>query len=78
MKRIMRRPRFEQILANIHLVNNESLVQDKAAARYNKIGKVWWLVEKFVARSKTTYNCDKHIACDEIMISYKGRRCDIK
>jgi len=74
----MKRPRFEQILSCIHLVYNSSLIQDKTAVGYDKIGKCRWLIENFVERSKSAYNCDKHLACDEIMVAYKGRRCDIK
>ena len=48
----MRRPKFEQILANIHLVNNETLVHDKTAEGYDIIGKVRWMIERFVVRSK--------------------------
>lgn len=77
VKDIMRRPRFEQILACVHLVDNES-VRDKIATGYNKIGKCRWLIENFVCRAKAMYNCDQHLACDEIMVPYSGRRCEIK
>ena len=58
IRNIMGRPRFEEILRCIHLVDNESLVQDKNAAGYDKIGKCRWLIENFVMRAKTAYNCD--------------------
>jgi len=74
----MRRIRFEQILACIHLVNNESLIQDKTTPGYDKIDKCCWLIENFVDRAKAAYSCDKYLACDEIMVPYRGRRCDIK
>ena len=78
IKRVMKRPRFEQILSCLYLVDNSSLFQDKSAEGYDKIGKCRWLIKNFVGRSKAAYNCDKYLACDEIMVAYKGRRCDIK
>ena len=78
VKRIMQRTRFEQILSCLHLVDNRSLVQDKTCVGYDKIGKCRWFIESFIGHSKAAYNCDKHLACDEIMVPYKGRRCDIK
>lgn len=78
IKHVMSRPRFEQILACLHLVDNQSLVHDKTSADYDKIGKCRWLIESFVCRAKAAYNCEKHLACDEIMVPYRGRRCDIK
>jgi len=77
IKHVMKRPCFEQILVCVQLVDNALLVQDKSTAWYDKIGKCQCLIENFVARSKSTYNCDKHLACDEIMVAYKGRGCDI-
>ena len=78
VKHVMRRPRFEQILSCIHLVDNDSLVHDKASIGYDKIGKCRWLLEAFVCKAKAAYNCEHHLACDEIMVPYRGRRCEIK
>ena len=78
LKRIMTRPRFEQILACIHLVDNTSLVKDKTHPSYDKIGKCRWLIDNFVFRSKAAYNCEKHVACDEIMVPNRGRHAEIK
>ena len=77
IKHVIRRPRFEQILSCLHLVDNETLVQDKIADAYDKIGKCRWLIESFVCRAKAAYNCNKHLACDEIMVPYRGRRWDV-
>jgi len=54
------------------------LVQDKTQVGYDKIEKCQWLVEKFVVRSKAVYNCEKYLACNEIMVAFKRRRCEIK
>ena len=78
IKRSMKRPRFEQILSYIHLVDNESLVQCKTDLRYNKIEKCRWLIQSFVRMLKALYNCKQHVACNEIMVPYQGRRCSIK
>jgi hypothetical protein len=74
----MHRRRFEQIYRKIYLVDNSTLVTDKRNLAYNKIAKVRWLVEDFIKISKRLYNCDRHMCVDEIMISYQGRRYDIK
>jgi len=63
---------FEQILACIHFDGNESLVQDKKALGYNKMGKCRWLIKKIVRRAKVAYNCDRYLACNEIMVPYRS------
>lgn len=74
----MRRARFEQITSNVHLVDNTTLVTDKASNEYDKIAKVRWLLDGFVSTCKRLYRCERHICVDEIMIPYRGRRCNIK
>lgn len=74
----MRRAQFESICRNIHLVDNNTLITDKANENYDKIAKVRWLVEGFVQTCKRLYNCERYICVDEIMIPYRGRKCNIK
>jgi len=48
VKAAMRRVRFEMISSNIHLVDNSTLITEKANANYDKITKVRWLLARFV------------------------------
>jgi len=59
-------------------VNNETLEVDKDSVAYDKLGKCRWFFDKFVAISKSLYNCERHLTVDEIMILYIGRYCQFK
>jgi hypothetical protein len=76
--KVLTRDRFESILRCLHCVNNEGLCRDKAAPQYDKIGKVRWLLEHFVRRSKELYNPDKMLTADEVMIAYRGHFSPIR
>ena len=60
------------------MVDNQTLIQDKNDSTYDKLGKCRRLIDFFLSRFQVAYNCDWHLACDEIMVPYKGRRCNIK
>lgn len=50
---VMTRKRFEAIIRCVHLVNNEAVVTDRTDPSYDKIAKVRWLIEAFVATSQS-------------------------
>lgn len=74
----MPRRRFEGITRCLHLVNNETLIIDRADPSYDKIAKVRWLCESFAQISQSLYNNERTLTVDEIMIAYKGRLCSIR
>ena len=76
IRAIMKRDRFEQILRNIHLVDNETIVTDNKSPEYDKLAKVKWHFEDFVMVSQSIYNCERHFIVDEIMIVYFGTYCN--
>jgi len=55
------------------VTDNHSLVTDRSQASYDKIGKVRFLVDHFVSRSKELYNPGRYITVDEMMVAYRGR-----
>ena len=59
-------------------MNNEAVVTDCTDPSYDKIAKVRWLVEAFVATSQSQYNNERVCTVDEMMIPYKGRYCNIQ
>jgi len=71
--RVMTRDRFESILCCIHCVDNTQLCRDKANVMYDKIGKVRWLLQHFVTRSRELFNCEKYVTTNEIMIAFRGQ-----
>lgn len=73
----MQQSRFEAIVRCIHLVNNEIVVTDQAAARYDKLAKVRWLIEEFARISQTLHNVERICTVHEIMVLYKGHYCTI-
>lgn len=75
---VFTRRRFEAIIRCIHLVNNDTLVQNKGELGYDKLGKVRWLVDRFAEISQSLYNAQRTCTVDEIMIPYKGRYCNIR
>jgi hypothetical protein len=74
----MKRPRFETILRCLHCMDNEKLTSDKNHPRYDKIGKVRWVLEDFVKISQRLYNPEKHLTADEIMVAYRGKYSSIR
>jgi hypothetical protein len=70
--------KFEAITQCIHLVDNDSLVQDCNHFGYDRIGKVRWLIELFARISHSLYNFKRICTVDEIMLLYKGRFCNIR
>lgn len=78
IKNIMSRDRFLSILRNIHLVDSSKLCTDKSDPRFDKLGKVRWLVDSFVSLCKKYLNPGKFLTVDEIMVAYKGRYCSFQ
>jgi len=68
----MSRDCFECIFRCLHWVDNSTLCQEKESVEYDKIGKVRWVLDHFVRRSKELFNCKKFLTCDEVMIAYRG------
>jgi hypothetical protein len=76
--RVLSRDRFESLLRCIHCVDNNSGCRDKEDAQYDKIYKIRWVLEHFVTVSKSLYNPEKFLTCDEIMIPYRGKKSPIR
>jgi hypothetical protein len=74
----MSRQRFKAITRCIHLVNNDSLQEDWNHPAYDRIGKVWWLVESFATISQSLYNCERICTVNEIMLPYKRKFYNIR
>jgi hypothetical protein len=72
ISRALTRRRFEAITRCVHLVNNDTLVQDPTNPAYDKIGKVRWLLERFTSIAQSLYNNERIVTVDEIMVPYKG------
>lgn len=75
---VMSHDRFECILRCLHFVDNSTLEKDKKARDYDKIGKVRWVIESFVCRSRELWNPEKFVTVDEIMIAYRGHFSPIR
>jgi len=69
---VMHRDRLECILRSLHCVDNHTLETNIANNGYNKIGKVRWFIDSFVAKSQELWNLEKFITVDKIMIVYRG------
>jgi len=68
---VMSRDHFEAFLHCLHYVDNSILCSNKDN-RYDKIGKVRWILEHFVERSHALFNLEKFVTVDEVMIAYHG------
>jgi len=66
---VFSRDRFESILRCFHCIDNAIAIRDKADPAYDKIR---WLLQHFVAISQSLYNPEKWLACDEVMVAYRG------
>jgi len=75
---VMTRDRFECILRCVHCVDNTTLETNKSARGYDKIGKVHWVIDGFVARSRELWNPEKFVTVDEIIIAYRGHFSPIR
>lgn len=71
--RIMTRNRFESLLRCIHCIDNSMLCRDNNSDQYDKLGKVRWIIEHFVERSRELFNCEKFVTTYEIMVAFRGR-----
>jgi hypothetical protein len=75
--RVFTRDRFESLFRYLHCVNNETLERNPTATGNDKLGKVRWVLTDFVRISRSLYNPEKYITCDEIMVAYRGHYSDI-
>jgi len=63
---------FEALLHCLHVIDNDSLETDRSHPKYDKIGKVRFIVDHFVKRSKKPYNLGRYITVDEMLVAYRG------
>jgi len=47
---------FEALLKYLHWVDNSSLCESKDDEQYDKTGKVKWVLEHFIKRSRALFN----------------------
>jgi hypothetical protein len=78
ISQVMTQKRFEAIVRCFHLVDNTTVVTNRNDPGYDKIAKVRWLVENFVATAQRHYNSECICIVDEMMIPYKGRYSPIQ
>lgn len=69
---VMKQKQFERMLIYFHCVNNKLLLIDKQSPQYDKIRKVWWLIEGFICKCLELFNLDIYIVVDEFMVAQKG------
>jgi len=72
ISRVMNRNCFECILHCLHCVDNRTFKTDKKNKGYNKIGKERWIIDSFVMWLRESWNPEKFVIGNEIMIAYRG------
>jgi len=61
---------FEALLHCLHVIDNNSLQNDRSHPDYDKIGKIKFIIHHFVTRLKELYNPRRYITIDEMMVAY--------
>jgi hypothetical protein len=52
-------------------------VRDPHDPVFDKIAKIWPLLEHFVLKSQALYNLEKEVTIDELIIAYKDKYCSL-
>ena len=65
----MSRNRFQQILSNLHLNDNNAMPKDNT----DKLYKLRPFIDRLNDNFMTLYNVNEHVSIDESMILFKGR-----
>lgn len=68
----MSRNRFDKLLKYFHLNNNANRLPHEDV-NYDKLFKVWSLLDRVVERCQTELRPERDLSVDEAMIKFKGR-----
>ena len=66
------RDRFFELRRYLHFVDNSTLASPGSEG-YDKLGKVWPLINAVVSKCQSLYNVHRDVSVDEAMIKFKGR-----
>jgi hypothetical protein len=74
----MIRDRYEPINRCLHVTNAPVCEQDHDSPTYDKLHKLWWMIDEVKERFKAMWSPNQQLTVDESMVMYKGKYCPMR